>query len=142
MVRWRLCTDSSYFQNKHNETFSNTMMQNKKVFHTMQMILVCTSCIGQQIDYIPLRHYQYVTNVSDTLYSYPYILLHTVQKKRSPFWFCPFLLFRGGNAADLGPDLEVHRYDVLRCIAYLQFQIQTLHRSCKVVGIFSGIAEA
>ena len=42
----------------------------------MQMILVCTSCIGQ-IDYIPLRHYQYVTNVSDT-----YILtprLHSYQ---------------------------------------------------------------
>ena len=43
------------------------------------MILVCTSCIGQ-IDYIPLRHYQYVTNVSDTYYPSKYI-----QRFRSPF---------------------------------------------------------
>ena len=137
MVRWRLCTDSSYFQN-------NTMMQNKKNIshhandlsmhklyrlanrlHTTASLSVCNKCIGYLVHYILTPTYYYIHS-----------------RKKEPILVLPFFTFQGGNAADLGPDLEVHRYDVLRCIAYLQFQIQTLHRSCKVVGIFSGIAEA
>ena len=74
----------------------------------MQMILVCTSCIGQ-IDYIPLRHYQYVTNVSDTYYPSKYI-----QRFRSPFLVLVFTLFRDRTMYLLYSDLEVHI--VLRCI--------------------------
>ena len=60
------------------------------------------------------------------MYRIHYILTPTnyyiqSRKKGAHFGSALFYFSGGGNAADLGPDLEVQRYDVLRCIAYLQF---------------------